>query len=221
MNQVAIEDQFDSGAMLILLCAAEGSASHPYTHSVELNASPIANRNLADALHLFAYLHGAHQGLIERAAERNVVNEADEWFARACAGFVGERAYLARLIAAAGPAPSTPGDAATSAAVLAQRHALDTIAQSDRYGCALGAAAGLLLDWQPIRAVLDLAAERMHLHPAPCTLPGEENTAALIGSLPEQPRLERTLTFGARQLLVQHWGLWDLLETRAGARDPG
>lgn len=219
MTQIALEDQFDVGAMLILLCAAEGSASHPYTHSFELNASPIASRNLADALHLFTFLHGAHHGLVDRAAARNVVAEADDWFARACAGFAAERSYMAQLIVAAGPAPSTPGDAATSAAVLAQRHSLDTMAQSDRYGCALGAAAGLVLDWLPIRAVLDLAAERMHLEPAPLLLPGEEETAAMLAVLPEQPRLERTLAFGARQILIQHGSLWDLLETRAGARE--
>ncbi len=218
MTQAALEDRFDNGAMLILLCAAEGSASHPYTHSVELNASPIASRNLADALHLFAYLHDGHHGLVDRAAERNVIGAADAWFAQAVRGFAAERAYLAQLIVAAGPAPSTPGDAATSAAVLAQRHALDTMAQSDRHGCALGAAAGLVLDWQPIRAVLDLAAERMQLAPAPFRLPGEADTAALLDTLPDQPRLERTLAFGARQLLIQHRGLWDLLETRAGAR---
>jgi hypothetical protein len=33
-----------------------------------------------------------------------------------------------------------------------------------------------------------------------------------------QPRLDRTLSFGARQFLIQHRGLWDLLEARREAR---
>ena len=33
-----------------------------------------------------------------------------------------------------------------------------------------------------------------------------------------QPSAERAMAFGARQLLAQHRGLWDLLEARASAR---
>jgi len=218
MAQVAMAEH-DLGLMLITLAVDEGSGSHPYTHSFELNASPIASRNLADALHLFSMLHGGFPGLIERAGERNVVPEADDWFMSAAAGFAAERTYLAQLTAAAGPTPSTPGDAATSAAVLGQRHALDVIAGSDRFGCALGATAALVLDWQPIRAVLDTAAERMQVPVPACTLPDELALSTLLAQLPGSERLDRTLAFGARQLLVQHRGLWDLLETRAGARE--
>ena len=34
----------DFGEMLVALAASEGSASHPYTHSYELNADPLATR---------------------------------------------------------------------------------------------------------------------------------------------------------------------------------
>jgi len=221
MSQVALDNRIDNGGTAIMLCAAEGSASHDYVHSFELNASPIASRNLADALHLFAMLHGAHHGLVELVAARNIVAEADAWLAQAVRGFEAERGYMAQLIVAAGPAPSTPGDATTSATVLAQRGALEVMAQSDRYGCALGAAVALVLDWQAIRAVLDLASERMALVPAACLLPGDADTAAMLDGLPDQSRLERTLVFGGRQLLATHWGLWDILEARAGARDEG
>lgn len=206
------------GSLLVSLVAGEGSGSHAWLHSAELNAGPEATRNMADMLHLLSLLHGTQPGLIEASAERNVVPEADNWFLGAIAGFAAERAYMAQLIVAAGPAPSTPGEAATVAAVLAQRHALDTIAHSDRFGCALGATAGLLLDWMPIRAALDTAAERLGVDPAPIELPTEEETSALLAALPPRPRLDRTLSFGARQLLVHHQCMMDLLETRASAR---
>lgn len=208
----------DFGAMMVALCATEGSASHPYTISVELNADPLATRNLADTLHLLSMLHGTWPGMLEHAAERNVLAEADRWLGAAVRGFALERTYLAQLIVAAGPVPSTPGETESASAVIGQRHALDTIAGSDRFGCALGAAAALVLDWQSIRSVLDTGAARLGIAAPENLLPDEEATAVLLHALPDQPRLDRTLAFGARQLLVQHHGLWDLLEARAAAR---
>ena len=208
----------DFGEMLVALAAAEGSASHPYTHSYELNADPIATRNLADVLHLLSMLHGPQPGLIELAGERNVLPEAADWFHQAAAGFTAERHYLTQLIVAAGPAPSTPGEADTAAAILDQRRAMETIVCSDRFGCAIGAIVALILDWQSIRSVLDTAGTRIGIMVPDTLLPSEEATALLLANLPVHPRLDRTLSFGARQLLLQHRGLWDVLEARKDAR---
>ena len=50
----------------------------------------------------------------------------------------------------------------------AQRNALEILANSERRGCALGAAAALVGDWWPIRRLLDRAASRAGLDsPAP------------------------------------------------------
>lgn len=203
---------------LAALVAADGCGAHGYTSSFELNAAPVAQRNMADALRLLSILHCSPPGLIERAAERNMVAPADAWFAAAAEGFAEERAFLARLIVVAGPAPSTPGEARASAAILARRHALDMIALSERAGCALGAVAALLLDWRAVRAVLDAAAERIGVPVSAMTLPGEGWTIGLLARLPDAPAMERSLLFGARQFLLQHRGMWDLLEARAGAR---
>jgi len=208
----------DFGEMLVALAAAEGSASHPYTHSYELNADPIATRNLADVLHLLSMLHGPQPGLIELAGERNILPEAADWFHQAAAGFTAERHYLTQLIVAAGPAPSTPGEADTAAAILDQRRAMETIVCSDRFGCGIGAIVALILDWQSIRSVLDTAATRIGIMVPDTLLPSEEATALLLANLPVHPRLDRTLSFGARQLLLQHRGLWDVLEARKDAR---
>jgi len=208
----------DFGEMLVALAASEGSASHPYTHSYELNADPLATRNLADVLHLLSMLHGPQPGLIELAGERNVLPEATDWFREAAAGFAAERHYLTQLIVAAGPAPSTPGEADTAAVILDLRRAMDTIVCSDRFGCAIGAIAALLLDWQAIRAVLDTAATRIGIAVPICSLPSETASADVLAKLPDHPRLDRSVTFGARQLLVQHRGVWDLLEARKDAR---
>jgi hypothetical protein len=208
----------DFGEMLVALAAAEGSASHPYTHSYELNADPLATRNLADVLHLLSMLHGPQPGLIELAGDRNVIPEAADWFRQAAAGFAAERHYLTQLIVAAGPAPSTPGESDTAATILDQRRAMETIVCSDRYGCGLGAIVGFVLDWQAIRAVLDTAASRIGINIPACQLPGDAATSMMLASLPVQPRLDRSLQFGARQILLQHRGLWDLLEARTEAR---
>jgi hypothetical protein len=208
----------DFGEMLVALAAAEGSASHPYTISYELNADPLATRNLADVLHLLSMLHGPQPGLIELGGERNVLPEAAGWFREAAAGFAAERHYLTQLIVAAGPGPSTPGEADTSAAILDQRRAMETIVCSDRFGCGIGAIVGMILDWQAIRAVLDTAATRIGIPVPTNNLPSEEATSFILANLPVYPRLDRTLSFGARQLLLQHRGLWDVLEARAAAR---
>lgn len=217
--RVALETSpIDRGDLLTSLVAGEGSATHAWLHSPELNASADATRNLSDMLHLLTMLHGPQSGLIELVAEHNVWPGGDAWLAQAARGFANERGNLGQLIVAAGPVPSTPGEAATMSALLAQRQAMATIARSDRFGCAIGAVVGLLLDWLPIRAVMETAAERLNVPFAPLRLPSEEETAQVLASMPEQPRLERTLVFGARQIMLHHQCLLDLLATRAGAR---
>lgn len=207
------------GALLVSLAAGEGCASHAWLHSAALNAGTQATRNMADMLHLLSVLHGRSPGMIEVAAAQNVWPGADNWLHAIARGFATERNYLARLTVAAGPVPSTASEAATLSAVLAQRQALETLARSDRFGCAIGAVCGLVLDWQAWRAALDTAADRLGVEVPRLALPDEDVCAAIIDALPDRPRLDRTLTFGARQLLVQHSGLLDLLEARAGARE--
>lgn len=177
-----------------------------------------AQRDLSDAVHALCTLHGRLPGVIEHAASRNTLAAAAEWLAAAERGIGAERAFLARLTSAAGPLPSTPGQAETEAAIAGQRHALDMLAQSDRSGCALGAAAALVLDWQALRNVLDAAAVRFGVAPVAGTLPTERDTVEAIATIAAAPALERAISFGAQQLLAQHRGLWDLLEARASAR---
>ena len=209
----------DHGGVMVSLVAGEGSAAHSWLHSAELNAGPSATRNVADLVHLLSMLHGRTPGLIETAAEQNCWSGADAFLRKAAAGFAAERVYLADLIAAAGPAPSTPGDSGTVSAINAQYYTLATLARSERFGCTIGAVTAMLLDWQPIRAVLDGAADRLGLAAPQSLFPDEDACGTLLASLPDRPRLDRTLTFGARQVLAIHTGLLDYLSVRAGARD--
>ena len=138
--------------------------------------------------------------------------------ARAAEGFERERLYLVRLTSAVGPLPSTPGAADTEATLVSQRNALETLSRSERKGCALGAATALVGDWWPIRRLLDRAATRAGIDcPAP-SLPDEASIVDVIGAASEGPASDRALAFGAEQLLLQHRGLFDLLEARTEAR---
>ncbi|MGN6848275.1 MAG: DUF6975 family protein, partial [Sphingomicrobium sp.] len=113
---------------------------------------------------------------------------------------------------------STPGAAETEASLVAARHALETLAMSERGGCALGAATALVGDWWPIRRTLDRAAARVGTEaPAP-SLPDEASVVAVIGRGADSPASQRALAFGGEQLLLQHRALFDLLEARAEAR---
>jgi hypothetical protein len=140
------------------------------------------------------------------------------WLSRAAEAFERERLFLVRLTSAVGPLPSTPGAAQTEASLSAQRHALETLALSERNGCALGAATALISDWWPIRRLLDRTAARLGIDcPAP-SLPDEASLIAVLEQGSESPATLRAVAFGSEQLLLQHRALFDLLEARASAR---
>jgi len=198
--------------------AGEGCARHPHLNSLLELSGPSAASDLADAVHLLCSLHGRYPGLIELALQRSANGEVKTWLDRAAEAFERERLYVVRLTSAVGPLPSTPGAAETEASLVAARHALETLASSERKGCALGAATSLIGDWWPIRRLLDRAAARVGLEcPAP-SLPDETSVIEVIHRASESPASERALAFGGEQLLLQHRALFDLLEARATAR---
>lgn len=215
----SVQTAGESGASVTLaaLVAGDGSASHRFL--ARLTAGQPAMRDLSDVVHQLCLLHARHPDVIEQAAAQSNETATAEWLIEAAPAFAAERAYVVRLVAAAGPLPSTPGQAASEAAVAAQRHALDMLAQSGRAGCADGTALALIMDWPAIRRVLDIAAHRLGVEPPASPLPPAHETATVIDALAARLPVERAMLFGAQQMLAQHRGLWDLLEARASARD--
>ena len=203
----------------LLACVAEnGSAAHPYPASTALLKGPHAARNLSDAVHFLCTLHGRHPGVVDHAANRCIDPAARGWFATATEAFAAERAFLARLAVAAGPVPGTPGSADSEGAVIGQRHAIEMLAQSERSGCALGAALAVSVDWASIRRVLNCAAQRFGVEAPPYLLPEATDFRTIAAEVAKSPSVERALLFGAEQIVVQHHGLWELLEARQQAR---
>ena len=198
--------------------AGDGCARHPHLNALLEASGPHSGRDLADAVHMLCSLHGRYPGLIELALQRCSEGEAQSWLTRASDAFERERLYLVRLTSAVGPLPSTPGAAETEASLLAARHALETLAMSERNGCALGAATALVGDWWPIRRLLDRAAARVGLDSPPPSLPDEASIIEVIHVASTGLPSERALGFGGEQLLLQHRALFDLLEARAEAR---
>ena len=198
--------------------AGDGCARHPYLNKLLEASGRDSGRDLADAVHLLCSLHGRYPGLIELALQRCPKGVAHDWLSRASEGFERERLYLVRLTSSVGPMPSTPGAAETESSLVAARHALETLAMSERSGCALGAATALVGDWWPIRRLLDRAATRAGTEsPAP-SLPDEASVVTVIDLATDSPANSRALVFGGEQLLLQHRALFDLLEARAEAR---
>lgn len=198
--------------------AGDGCARHPYLNSLLEASGRHAARDLADAVHLLCSLHGRYPGLFEIALQRCPKGPLQDWLARASEGFERERLYLVRLTSAVGPLPSTPGAGETEASLVAARHALETLAMSERQGSALGAATTLVGDWWPIRRLLDRAATRAGTEPPAPSLPDEASVMTAIEYATETPASARALAFGGEQLLLQHRALFDLLEARADAR---
>jgi Family of unknown function (DUF6975) len=198
--------------------ADAGSAGHAWLGQLVDGSSPHAARNLADAVHLLGHLYGNHPGLLDMALSLSPSGAGNDWLQEAADGFERERLYLVRLTSAVGPLPSTPGAAETEATLLAQRHAIETLAKSERRGCALGAAIAFVADWRAVRAVLDKAAARSTIECPVAVLPDDESITRVIDAASDGPASERALGFGGEQLLLQHRGLFDLLEARAAAR---
>jgi hypothetical protein len=198
--------------------SAEGSARHPHLAALLDGSGVETARDLSDSVHLLCMIHGRHPGLVELAHMHATEGPARDWLGHAAEAFERERLYLVRLTSAVGPLPSTPGAAETEASLNAQRKALEILATSERRGCALGAATALVGDWWSIRRLLDRAAMRAGLDvPAPA-LPDEASIVSVIYASSDTPASERALGFGAEQLLLQHRGLFDLLEARTEAR---
>lgn len=202
-----------AAARITRSAAVDGSLSHPHRGALARSADAAMLRARTDFVHHLCSLHGRHPGLIDAAAEDVA---APEWMATAAIAFAGERALLAQIAAAAGPVPGTPGQAASEAALLQQRHVLDTLGRSDRAGCTLGAAAALILDWVAMRETLNIIALRFGVDATPSALTPPNIVLAWIGRTDASHA--RAVTFGAEQLLAQHRGFWSLLEARHLAR---
>lgn len=198
--------------------ADEGCASHPHLAALLARANPEAARNLADAVHLLCNLHGQHPGLIELVFSRSA-GEDRALLSDIAQAFERERLFLVRLTAAVGPMPSTPGSAETAATLMAQRNALEILAASERRGCAAGAACALVGDWRSVRSVLDQAALRVGMEVPAARLPGEDALGTIVEHFSSTVASARAVGFGTEQLLLQHRGLFDLLEARAEARE--
>jgi hypothetical protein len=209
----------DAADALMALVRAEGSAAHRHPLSDVLTQGPEAARNVADIVHLLCLLHGRHPSVVDYAIDR-VTNSATRAFLTDAAdAFANERALLTKLVVAVGPLPSTPGQADTETTVLAQHHAIDMLAQSERTGCAFGTALALIADWSAVRPVLETAARRLSLEIARSDLPNANVITSVIRSAENSAAADRAMLFGAQQILAQHRGLWDLLEARATARN--
>lgn len=218
VNRSVDQRQVSVAEVQLARVAGEGCARHSYLNTLLETSGRSSGRDLADAVHLLCSLHGRYPGLVELALQRSPKGPVQEWLSRASDGFERERLYLVRLTSAVGPLPSTPGAAETEASLVAARHALETLAMSERNGCALGAATALVGDWWPVRRLLDRAAARVGTEtPAP-SLPDETSVVAIIHRGADTPASARALAFGCEQLLLQHRALFDLLEARAEAR---
>jgi hypothetical protein len=212
-TNTALDIQHDRRGDIRAILARLGSAGHPHVQSLLL--PHVLLHDLTDAIHAVCAVHGNHPCMIDYAMARGSEIDTLPWLIGSSNAFAQERAFLANLTSAAGPLPSTPGQAQTDAALTQLRQTLEMLANSDRRGCATGAVSALILDWRAIRQVMAQAAMRFDVSVPPNTMP-----EPLLDFVDDESAigLPRARGFGASQLLGQHKGLWDLLEARASAR---
>jgi hypothetical protein len=198
---------------------AAGARVHAHAADLAAPLAPYRARDLDDFVHLLCAIYGRQPSFIDIALLSAPSGPMRVWLEQAANAFERERLYLVRLTAASGPIPSTPGAAETEAALLAQRHALETLARSERQGCPLGAATALVADWQDLRPLLDKAALRVGIEVPACALPDEQSVSDILELAATGIPAERAIRFGSEQLLLQHRALFDLLEARSEARE--
>lgn len=221
MAVVAQGDEGSSAGLVRFLDAFDARAAagfHAFPDDQALWRGVEATANLADVLHYLCVLHGRHPGVVDFAVDHVDDPRVREWLSAAADAFAAERAFLARLVAEAGPIPSTAVQAESEAAVLGQRHALEMLARSDRAGCAVGCAGALMIAWRDVRALLDRGAARLGVTRQSCVLPEIPEVRAILSELAASPARARAILFGAEQTFIQQRGFWDLLESRCISR---
>lgn len=219
LSELVTENGPPACGELAELVSRDGSGSCPLPQQIIDDMTAIHAADIADIAHFLTIIHGRHPGVIDHAATKIVEHGAREWLVQAMDGFITERAFLTRLTVAAGPITNAaPGTEASTSAVLGLAKAMDLLAQSGRRGCALGASLALVLDWWSLRPALNAMALRIGMEPPQCRLPDPGATNTLGQDLLAEPERERAIGFGARQLLLQHKGLWTLLESRSKQR---
>ncbi len=197
----------------------DGSSAHPYADSL-LAAPHIANAaDLADISHFFCLLHGRLPSVFDHALGRSTDLDMRAWLIKAADDFARERAFLTKLTVAAGPITSTAGQDQCNTLVLEAGNALAMLAQSERAGCAFGAAIALASDWHIVRRVLDNIALRFSAETPALQLPDESENLALLSKFAGDRATSRAIHFGMTQMLAQHRAIWDLMESRRDCRN--
>jgi hypothetical protein len=221
MVQSGVARQLGSAVVEAHAARLGAAGSTTYAHAADLAAplAPHRARDFDDFVHLLCAVYGRQPTVVELALMSAPPAPVRKWLEAAAGAFERERLYLVRLTSAAGPIPSTPGAAQTESALLAQRHALETLARSERSGCALGAATALVGDWAALRPLLDKVAVRVGVDVPYCALPDEDSIADVLEAAATGVASERAIRFGAEQLLLQQRALFDLLEARSEARE--
>jgi len=199
------------------LAATDGCARHPVLS--RLTGARATARDTADAVHALCAIHGRPVTLFGTAARQAIPSADQPLLDEAETAFAQERAYLAALVAAVGPLPSTPGQAESVAAFAALRHTFDTLAASGRNGCAIGATIALMIDWETFRRLLDTAAAQHAVDRPANALPDHAIVLRCYATAATAAGVHRAIRFGAQQAFAQHRGLFDLIEARAIARD--
>lgn len=181
------------------------------------NNAAFNSADIADVAHYLCLLHGRYPGLMDSLADR-MVSSGDSFFVELAERFTAERRLLTDLTVAAGPISRLIGEDRSMGIVEQLRVAIDLLARSDREGCALGAGAALLMEWQHIRPALDAIAQRLSVNTNEFAHKDlADQMLERIASYPDA-RHQRAIDFGVKQLLNQHEQFWLLLNNRCAAR---
>ncbi len=208
-----------ANADLVVLLEKDGSIAHPYFSALCRNPEQAQSADLADIAHFFCLMHGRFPGVIDHAAGHSPNEHMRFWLGQTGEAFAAERALLRKLTVSAGAIVSTVGQDQCNSVVIGARNSLDMLAQSDRNGCAFGAAIALAIDWIYFRDILNYIALRVGIDARETTMPSLDRNYGLLCEYDNDPVMRRAIIFGISQMLAQHRAIWDLMQSRRDSRN--
>lgn len=175
--------------------------------------------DIADIAYYLCKLHGHHPGIFDYLAENMRDSEHHGLVTDLAAQFAVERAVLANMTVAAGPATTLAGEYTSIKVIEQLRSAINMLGQSERNGSSLGSGIAIVSDWLLWRPAFDAISARLDIEIPECTMLNAYQQLADLLSQKTDPRELRAVSFGMEQLYHQHDQFWLLMERRQKLRN--
>lgn len=188
------------------------------SETVRIDTADFDIPDVADLAHALTVTHGGLPNIFDLASLRSDAQSLRNHLVTCSNSFQDWRRFLSALTSKAGPAPSLTDDAAHMVSLVQTKQGIQLLGESERKGCAIGAAFAMLNDWQIVLPESFKFAARLDIVEGIALPP---RTSAIIEEMeclePSAAEL-RAMSFGADQFYQLNDAFFRHLEARRKAR---